>query len=374
MKQYISELQIMFGTWEEDFKTTIEKNNPNFEEDFNDILQALPPEIITEYLSWMIDIGNTTLISDNIDTIMHCASEYTGYQKVWIAKTINLLKNIQDSNIDNSIANNLMPIIKGPYTRGNPWVIINFYNNCKDIGNSRDIIEENYGEILNTIFSHNEYLSNNPTVLDRIKDLISKIAEQENIRLSDIEDAGNGQYSDCMKIGTTILKFGKNRILEDLPAHKRILQPKLRINIPQNYNEQIEQGTLKPDDLIAIECQDEVDTKWDENMPDNQKNEILYSIYKDLRNSGFIWTDIKPENVGRLLKPNIINYTVTDSNGEAVQAQTSLPVGEFVIFDTDRIYEKDKLPEFKNVGLLHSPSYEQFEERYNNEQKELASR
>ncbi|MFG6318856.1 MAG: hypothetical protein K1W33_03205 [Clostridia bacterium] len=374
MKQYISELQIMFGTWEEDFKTTIEKNNPNFEEDFNDILQALPPEIITEYLSWMIDIGNTTLISDNIDTIMHCASEYTGYQKVWIAKTINLLKNIQDSNIDNSIANNLMPIIKGPYTRGNPWVIINFYNNCKDIGNSRDIIEENYGEILNTIFSHNEYLSNNPTVLDRIKDLISKIAEQENIRLSDIEDAGNGQYSDCMKIGTTILKFGKNRILEDLPAHKRILQPKLRINIPQNYNEQIEQGTLKPDDLIAIECQDEVDTKWDENMPDNQKNEILYSIYKDLRNSGFIWTDIKPENVGRLLKPNIINYTVTDSNGEAVQAQTSLPVGEFVIFDTDRIYEKDKLPKFKNVGLLHSPSYEQFEERYNNEQKELASR
>lgn len=374
MKQYISELQTMFGTWEEDFKTTIEKNNPNFEEDFNDILQALPPEIITEYLSWMIDIGNTTLISDNIDTIMHCASEYTGYQKVWIAKTINLLKNIQDSNIDNSIANNLMPIIKGPYTRGNPWVIINFYNNCKDIGNSRDIIEENYGEILNTIFSHNEYLSNNPTVLDRIKDLISKIAEQENIRLSDIEDAGNGQYSDCMKIGTTILKFGKNRILEDLPAHKRILQPKLRINIPQNYNEQIEQGTLKPDDLIAIECQDEVDTKWDENMPDNQKNEILYSIYKDLRNSGFIWTDIKPENVGRLLKPNIINYTVTDSNGEAVQAQTSLPVGEFVIFDTDRIYEKDKLPKFKNVGLLHSPSYEQFEERYNNEQKELASR
>lgn len=374
MKQYISELQIMFGTWEEDFKTTIEKNNPNFEEDFNDILQALPPEIITEYLSWMIDIGNTTLISDNIDTIMHCASEYTGYQKVWIAKTINLLKNIQDPNIDNSIANNLMPIIKGPYTRGNPWVIINFYNNCKDIGNSRDIIEENYGEILNIIFSHNEYLSNNPTVLDRIKDLISKIAEQENIRLSDIEDAGNGQYSDCMKIGTTILKFGKNRILEDLPAHKRILQPKLRINIPQNYNEQIEQGTLKPDDLIAIECQDEVDTKWDENMPDNQKNEILYSIYKDLRNSGFIWTDIKPENVGRLLKPNIINYTVTDSNGEAVQAQTSLPVGEFVIFDTDRIYEKDKLPKFKNVGLLHSPSYEQFEERYNNEQKELASR
>ena len=374
MKQYISELQTMFGTWEEDFKTTIEKNNPNLEEDFNDILQALPPEIITEYLSWIIDIGNTPLISDNIDTIMRCASEYTGYQKVWIVKTINLLKNIQDPNIDNSIANNLIPIIKGPYTRGNPWVIINFYNNCKDIGNSRDIIEENYGEILNTIFSHNEYLSNNPAVLDRIKDLISKIAEQENVTLSDIEDAGSGQYSDCMKIGTTILKFGKNRILEDLPVHRRILQPKFRINIPQNYNEQIDQGTLKPDDLIAIECQDEVDTKWDENMPDNQKNEFLYSIYKDLRNSGFIWTDIKPENVGRLLKPNIINYTVTDSNGEAVQAQTSLPVGEFVIFDTDRIYEKDKLPEFKNVGLLHSPSYEQFEERYNNEQKELASR
>lgn len=374
MKQYINELQSMFGTWEDDFKMIIEKANPDFKEDFSDILQALPPESIPKYLDWIITLGNTDLISENIVTIMQSASNYSGSQKVWIAETINFLKDIHDSNIDKSISSNLMSIIRGPYTHGNSWSIIEFYNICKDIGNSRDIIEQNYGEIINTIFSHNEYLSNNPNVLDKIKELISKVAQQENVRLSDIEDAGSGHYSNCMKIGTTILKFGKNRILEDLPLHKRILQPKLRINIPQNYVKQIEQGTLKPNDLIAIECQDEVDTNWDKDMSDEQKEEALYSIYKDLRNTGFIWTDIKPENVGRLLKPNSVIYTVQDSNGENVQTQTFLPAGELVIFDTDRIYEKDKLPNFNNVSLLHSPLYKKFEERYVEEQKEKSSR
>lgn len=361
MKQYIKTLETMFGTWEEDFKKVIEQANPNFDEDFVYILKALPPESIPEYLVWMINIGNANLISKNIDTIMQTASNYSGYQKVWIAKTINLLKGLQDKGINDSISNNLISIIKGPYARGDTWAILNLYNGCKDIGNTSDVIDRNYGEIIDVIFSQNEYLANNPEELNKIKALISKLAQQENVRLSDIKDAGSGQYSNCMQIGTTILKFGRDRILEDLPVHKRILQPKLRINFPKNYIDKIKQGILKPQDLIAIEYQDIVDTNWYEDLTEEQIKEALYAIYEDVRNAGYIWTDIKPENVGRLLKPNIVRYTDKNVNTER---QVSLPIGELVIFDTDRIYRRDRLPKFNNTGMLQEPTYEEFEERY----------
>lgn len=369
MKQYIKDLETMFGTWEEDFKKAIENENPNFEEDFVCILQALPPETIPEYLEWMITIGNANLISRNINAIMQIILNYRGYQKVWISKAINSLKGIQDKGIDESISNNLISIIKGPYSRGNTWVILNFYNICKDIGNSSDIIDKNYGEVLKVIFSQNQYLSNNPDELNKIMALISQIAQQENVRLSDITDVGDGQYNNCMRIGNTILKFGKDRILEDLPAHSRILQPKLRIYFPKKHTEKIEQGTLNSQDLITIECQDVVDSNWDKDLTDEQKKEALYSIYKDLRKAGYIWTDIKSENVGRLLKPNIVKHTEQSISGETLEMQVSLPAGELVIFDTDRIYEKDKLPKFNNMGLLDAPLYEEFEKRYNEEQE-----
>lgn len=365
MKQYIKDLENMDGTWEEDFKKAIEKANPDYEEDFISILRTLSPESIPEYLGWMINMGNANLVSKNIDSIMQIASNYRGNQKIWIDNTINLLKGIQDNNINESISNNLLSIIRGPYTRGNTWFILELCKDCKDIGNSSEVIDENYEEIIDVIFSHNEYLSNNLDVLNRIKALILKLAKQENVRLSDIKDAGSGHYSDCMQIGTIILKFGRNRILEDLPVHKRILQPKLRINIPKNYEEQIEQGTLKPEDLIAIECQDIVYADWYKDLTKEQIREALYTVYRDVRKDDYIWVDIKPENVGRLLKPNIVKYTIQDQNGENVEMQTSLPIGELVIFDTDRIYKKDKLPQFNDK----EHTYKEFEERYIEEQE-----
>lgn len=368
MKQYIKDLETMFGTWEEDFKKAIENGNPNFEEDFVSILQALPPESIPEYLEWMINIGNANLVSKNINAIIQIILNYRGYQKVWISKAIISLKGIQDKDIDESISNNLISIIRGPYSRGNTWVILNLYNICKNIGNSGDIIDKDYAEILKVIFSQNQYLSNNPDELNKIMVLISRIAQQENVKLSDITDAGAGQYNSCMRIGNTILKFGKDRILEDLPAHTRILQPKLRIYFPKKHIEKIEQGSLNSQDLITIEWQDAVDTNWDKDLTEEQKKEALYSIYKDLRKAGYIWTDIKPENVGRLLKPNIVKHMEQSISGETLEMQVSLPVGELVIFDTDRIYKKDKLPKFNNIGLLDSPLYEEFEKSYNEEQ------
>ena len=46
----------------------------------------------------------------------------------------------------------------------------------------------------------------------------------------------------------------------------------------------------------------------------------MYGVYKDLRDDGLVWTDIKMSNIGRLKKDNRINYKemVHDENGNLV--------------------------------------------------------
>lgn len=373
MKKYLKDLETMYGTWE-DFKKVIEEENPNLEQDFSQILIAIPPECIPDFLEWMINTGNISLVSKNIDAIMQCATKYKGNIKTWIDKMLILLADIKDSNIDECISNNLIQIIKGPYKRGNTWVIFELYKRCVDIGNSREVIEQNYGDIIDTVFSNDQFLSNNKEILSQIKALIYKVSEQEKIRLSDIEHVGNGKYSECLRIGNSILKFGKNRILQDLPIHKRILQPKLRINIPKDYKKQIELGKLKENDIIAIECQDLVDKDWFRELSDDEIEENLYMIYRDLRINGIIWTDIKAENVGRLLKTNTVKYIIKDSNNEDVTRQMSLPIGELVVFDTDRIYTKENLPKFNDAFCGKEHLYEKFENRFYREEEERISR
>lgn len=374
MKQYLKELAaISFGTWEEDFKVVIEKANPNFEQDFNQIVMAIPPEDIPNFLEWMVNIGNTDLIIENVDYIMQSIVNYQGYTKNWVLETTTLLADIKESNIDESISANLMQIINGPYKRGNLWSIFYLCEECKKIEKAREIIEQNYGEIIDVIFSNNEFLSKNEEKRDQIKKLIYKLAEQEKVRLSDIEHIGSGQYSECIRIGESVLKFGKKRRLQELPVHKRILQPKLRRNIPQDYEEKMKSGILREEDILAIECQDVVDENWYEGLSDEEIKEKLYLIWKDLRREDIIWTDIKAENVGRLLKPNVVEYTIKDTNGEEVKRQEVLPIGSLAVFDTDRIYSKEKLPKF-DISNDEECSYENFEKRFCEERKEERDR
>lgn len=353
MDGYLSKLEIMYGDWE-DFRRVIEDANSNLEQDFNSILSAIPQDYIPDYLQWMIDAGNSNIVTRNIDGILQSMIDYKERRKAWIEKSIIILEDLNDSNVNETISDNLMNIIKGPYKQGNLWVIFNLCERCKNIGNSREVIEENYLEILETVFSNNEFLSNNKEIIHKIKELIDEIAKKEGVRLSDITHIGSGQYSECIKIGETVLKFGKKRILEDLPVHKRILTPTLRKNIPSDYKKQIEDGIITEENVIGIECQSLVEQNWTEGLTEEEIEEKLYEIYKELRSSGIIWVDIKPENVGKLLKPNIIEKTFKGPNGEDIKQRTSLPEGELVVFDTDRIYTKGNLPKFDERNLKKS--------------------
>ena len=52
----------------------------------------------------------------------------------------------------------------------------------------------------------------------------------------------------------------------------------------------------------------EVIEKVDTNINDITKEEI-YKLYKNIREIGLIWTDVKIDNVGRLIKDNKISRT-----------------------------------------------------------------
>ena len=51
--------------------------------------------------------------------------------------------------------------------------------------------------------------------------------------------------------------------------------------------------------------------------------EIVYQVYKALRDDGLLWTDARFSNIGRLKKDNRINYTtsVHDSNGVKIEKE-----------------------------------------------------
>lgn len=68
-----------------------------------------------------------------------------------------------------------------------------------------------------------------------------------------------------------------------------------------------------------------------------------------------------------------MDYEFKDSNGESVTRKINLPEGELVVFDTDRIYEKEKLPNFSR-HFEEKLSYEEFEERFIKEQEENQNR
>lgn len=102
--------------------------------------------------------------------------------------------------------------------------------------------------------------------------------------------------------------------------------------------------------------------------------EELYQLYKNLRNLDLKWTDIKEANVGRLKKKNIIHWQENLNPTEEVlglgakRGTVILEEGELVILDADFIYDEND----PNINYANNkPLYDEFEERYQSEKKEL---
>jgi len=221
-----------------------------------------------------------------------------------------------------------------------------------------------YYEFSQQLLKHDRDIIKDKISIAMVSKFIEEICEHEEVKIADIECAGEGHYSFSLKIGEFVLKIGKERAANYIPSDKRIIKPLIRQQTNIEGKEDIPN--------LFIEIQNVVDTNWYKDLSEEEIKEELYKIYKELRERGKVWTDVKPENVGKLLKPNKENFVIDGeelkSNNYAIsftgeETEEILQRGELVIIDTDYIFlENDKNKRIAAVGYQ-----KEFEKRWKNE-------
>ena len=225
----------------------------------------------------------------------------------------------------------------------------------------KELVEDEFG-----------YIGLDDSVKQLVEMFIKDIMKHEKVSIDDITEAGDGKTCAALKIGEYVLKVGKTRRTKTFKNSSRILQPIIRREIETNS------------DTFFVEVQNEVEANWFKENP-KKVFEVMYGVYKDLRDDGLVWTDIKMSNIGRLKKDNRINYKemVHDENGNLVakeiipsEAATGLKgkqgkilkAGDYVLLDTDFVFDENDLPDGKQIkDILMKLYYENFELRYQKE-------
>lgn len=201
-------------------------------------------------------------------------------------------------------------------------------------------------------------------ILLALTTIVNEVAQNENVDISDLEDIRNGTLTKVYKLGNKVVKFGKYRLTDRIPYHKRILQPLLR--------RQVLGGSRK----LYIEIAEYVE-------PDNEiTDEDAYLIYKELREEGIIWLDAKSENLGRLNKENIVYFNEplnvkNESVGyitETIKDEEPLHKGELVIIDTDFLIREEEFDEKLLDKYINTNFYHICEKRYQEEKNTKKSK
>lgn len=168
------------------------------------------------------------------------------------------------------------------------------------------------------------------TLIEITCKIVDEILANEDLTLLDIIRLEPGAYSEVFEIGNKILKIGEIRQTYKIPYNRRILQPLIRVDLSEFSNI-----------AATIEVSDKVDTNI--NLTDIE----LYELYKELREQGIIFTDIKNENLGFLLKRNEKHWKTAIANDRKAEGfiknnkkEEPLEVGDIVIIDTDFLYKE----------------------------------
>lgn len=221
-------------------------------------------------------------------------------------------------------------------------------------------IDKNPMILIDSIF----YITFNDNVKnesDKIKNILylvfDYVRKHENLKFSDIQYIGHGSYMHVFSIGNKVIKIGDKGV-ETFHNNPYVVQPIIRkqVNIDK-YKFYIE---------VTEKCI----------IPDNVGEEELYNLYKKLRDINLIWADIKKENIGILLKDNLIHWNeeiivndkflvLNDYRGEEI-----LKAGDYVILDLDYIYDEDvynSMTVEQNLYIENNTYEYKFRKRYKKE-------
>ena len=219
-----------------------------------------------------------------------------------------------------------------------------------------------------TIKQRQQLISDYIPTIDRI---IYELQREQNVRMVDIEKIGRGGYSKVYQIGEKVLKIGKPRETYKIPNHPRILQPLTRTNLIDERDNNKIFGCIEVSDRVDMLCNSKEQEKA---LEENEEAvEKLYQIYKELRDDGIIWTDVRFANVGKLRKRNVpkLDGEEMDVDPEAVGMDKSvkgkvLEVGEWVIIDTDYIWREE---DNKSMAYSKKSYFKEFERRWHQERQ-----
>lgn len=198
--------------------------------------------------------------------------------------------------------------------------------------------------------------------------LIGELLVDQNARMLDLQWRSNGAYSHVYQIKDKVLKIGSPRETYEIPYHPRILQPLTRTNLIDEKNGNQIFACIEIADNVEILCKDK--NQAEEMGKDKEKVEKLYQIYKELRDDGIIWTDVRFANVGILKRPNIptLNGEEIDVDPQAIGMLEKtkgkvLGAGEWVIIDTDFLYREN------SFCVLTDSYFIKFEKRWQQERQ-----
>ena len=242
----------------------------------------------------------------------------------------------------------------------NLYALMKFVQDKPDaLSQVKRYIDDNEEKAMNSIFCETDRLEKikEPAMMEIIKLIILDVMKNENVRFSDITYNGGG-FSRILLIGDKVIKLG-DRFTKKFPNNPYIVSPLLRKEFEINNSK------------CFVEVTERVDTSK------RPSNEELYQLFKNIRNLGLIWTDIKAVNVGRLNKKNIIHWRDKLEPTEEIlglatkRGTTILEEGDLVVLDADFIYDEND----PNINYVDQKStFDEFEKRYQSEKRILKAK
>lgn len=345
----------------------------SFPMEISELFQQLYTKIDNENLRQNIFTAdmNKKLVEMNLSSNSYARL----YSMMTNAQRNNLLEQLLSNNININYSKFLPYNDTITFIKNNIDIIYTHGGNIIDIKRLMELKrEDKFVSKINAYIDNNPYIMVN-SIIDILKTkilnnkkinfnkyrsfiflLLDEISKNESTSISSTEFIGTGGYSAVFAIKTKVIKIGIERKTPHFPNNPYILKPLLR-------------KTITIDNIpIFFEVIEKVDT----NINDITKEEI-YKLYKNIREIGLIWTDVKIDNVGRLIKDNKIywyeNITPSDETLEFTKTigNYQLKKGELIVLDGDYIYNEND----HNINSKMSNLQTEFEKTY---QKELKKR